>query len=58
MNYRIIQNYLETHCHCCNKWLELGELIYKDDCLYCLYCGKLLGYIHDLPDKFREDVIR
>jgi len=47
------EEYFEVYCPQ-HGWLELGELIRLGEVgVHCVFCNAHLGYIHDIPDKFR-----
>lgn len=46
-------------CHSCQENLEVSDLVnHNDSGLHCKHCNGHLGYIHDLPERFRQFVIR
>ena len=47
-------DYFIVHCHKCNRELELGNLVKIGDNIICLFCNAHLGFIWDIPEKYRK----
>ena len=45
----------EVYCHGCNQWLDTGNLIkLGKNGIHCIFCNEHLGYLHDIPKKYRN----
>jgi len=59
MNITFKDNIPFIFCHECQENIEVSDLVNRGDSgLHCKFCNSHLGYIGDLPEKFREFVVR
>ena len=56
MNWRVDEEgYFKVWCHGCKQELDLIDLIRVGETgVHCVFCGTHLGYVHDIPEKFRK----
>lgn len=52
MKFKVLE-FFEIHCHECNEWLEAGEVLIRNEVAYCMLCKTKLGYLKDIPARFR-----
>ena len=59
MNIRFDGEIPIVYCHECNEDIDVSDLVdRKESGLHCKKCNAHLGFIEDLPEKFRSYLIR
>ena len=53
MKYKIEEDYILIECEN-GHYCELGEIILDRDALRCIWCGIIVGYVWDLPEKYKK----